>query len=197
MNRTFLRQIRSSSTSSKEAYPYLYRKEISFRPDESAPPSLTVTQRLKSKENLIFGGAPNFHDLKTDDRSGKSKNKNGTMTMEEMKEFYNEQTKKDEKQKANKKEAPTNGKIRDHLKMIVKYHKQEVEELMPTAYPLLGPAGKDDDDDDDNPKSGSSSKGTASADIRIRSDKEKSGRKKRLPSANERSKPPPKKRGKK
>ncbi len=196
MNRTFLRQIRSSSTSSKEAYPYLYRKEISFRPDESAPPSLTVTQRLKSKENLIFGGAPNFHDLKADDRSGKSKNKNGTMTMEEMKEFYNEQTKKDEKQKANKKEAPTNGKIREHLKMIVKYHKQEVEELMPTAYPLLGPAGKDDDDD--NTKSGSSSsKGTASADIRIRSDKEKSGRKKRLPSANERSKPPPKKRGKK
>lgn len=145
------------------------------------------------KENFIFGGAPNFSQLKSDDRGGK--NQVGTMSIEEMKEFSEEQKKKEEKQKSHKKEAPNNNQIRDHLRVIVKYHKQEVEELMPTAYPLLGPAGKKDDDDDTNSKN--PTKGTASADTRIRSLKEISGRKKKTPSANERSKGPAKKRGKK
>ena len=144
------------------------------------------------KENFIFGGAPNFSQLKADDRCGK--NQIGTMSIEEMKEFSDEQKKKEEKQKSHKKEAPTNNQIRDHLRVIVKYHNQEVEELMPTAYPLLGPAGKKDDDDDEK---GNSTKGTATADTRVRSLKEVTGRKKKTPSANERSKGPAKKRGKK
>jgi len=150
-----------------------------------------VTQRLKRKENFIFGGAPNFSQLKCDDRGGK--NQMGTMSLEEMKEFSEEQQKKDEAKKAHKKEAPNNNKIRDHLRMIVKYHKQEVEELMPTAYPLLGPAGKKDDDEND---SKNPTKGTASADTHMRSLKEVTGRNKKA-SANKQTKAAPKKRGKK
>ena len=189
MNRSYIRQIRRSSSNVDR--PYLYRKEVSLRPDSNTPPSLTVTQRLKVKENLIFGGAPNFNQLKSDDRGGK--NKNGTMSLEEMKEFMSQQQQREKNKKNYKKEAPSNEKIREHLRTIVKYHKKEVEELMPTAYPLLGPAGKSEDDEEGQGQA----KGTASADVTIRSNKETSGRKKRLPSANERSNIPPKKRGKK
>lgn len=153
-----------------------------------------MTQRLKQKENLIFGGAPNFKDLKSDDRSGK--NTSSTMSFDEMKEFSEQQKKKDERKKKNKKDAPTPNEIREHLRLIVKYHKKEVEELMPTAYPLLGPAGKSDEDEEDDEISESNKKGTSQADTQRRMVKESSGRKKKLPSASERSKPP-KKRGKK
>lgn len=197
MNHSYIRNLRkpspSAPSSSQKAPPYLYRKEVFLQHDPNAKPSLTVTQRLKQKENLIFGGAPNFKDLKSDDRSGK--NTSSTMSFDEMKEFSEQQKKKEERKKKNKKDAPTPNEIREHLRLIVKYHKKEVEELMPTAYPLLGPAGKNDEDDDDD-NTLDSKKGTSQADTQRRTIKESSGRKKKIPCASDRCKPP-KKRGKK
>ena len=56
------------------------------------------------KENFIFGGAPNFSQLKADDRCGK--NQIGTMSIEEMKEFSDEQKKKKKSKSLTKKKLP-------------------------------------------------------------------------------------------
>lgn len=64
---------------------------------------------------------------------------------------------------------------------------------MPTAYPLLGPAGKEDDSDSDN-EDGQS---TAAGDRMNRSYKSRSGRKRELSSVFTRNDGPPLKRGKK
>jgi DNA-directed RNA polymerase specialized sigma subunit len=128
------------------------------------------------KENLIFGGAPNFGALKSDDRG--VPNKPGTLSMEQMKQDKEKMDKEEEKKKNNKNKAPSKEEIREHLRMIIKYHKKEVEETMPSAYPLLGPAGKHSDDEDESGTNQSNS--TSTADRTIRPYKERSGRKKQL-----------------
>jgi hypothetical protein len=166
--------------------PYLYRREIHLNHNPSERPSLTVSGKLKQKENLIFGGAPNFDKLKPDDRGGKN-----TLSTEEMKSFMEEQYRKEEKKK-NKQKTPSNEEIREHLRMIIKYHKKEVDDLMPSAYPLLGQANNEEENQE-----GSAHTGTAVSDTQIRSVQKTSGRKRKIPSAAERGTPAKPKRGKK
>jgi hypothetical protein len=196
MNRSLvsrLRQTSHPSSVSRVHHPFLYRREISV-PNQNFSPSLTVTKRLKLKENLIFGGAPNFHKLKDDDRANKSNvpKHNTPVTEAELKEFVQKEKAKQDKKKQRKKEIPKPEEIREHLRVIVTYHKKEVEQNMPTAYPLLGPAGKEGSDNDSDTE-----ESTATADRANRSLQNRSGRKRQLSSVFTRNEGPPLKRGRK
>ena len=69
------------------------------------------------------------------------------------KEFNTKVEKYDEKEKQIKmrrksvKRDPSIKEIRDHLKKIIKYHAQKVNEQIPSIYPILGPVNLDEEED--------------------------------------------------
>jgi hypothetical protein len=146
------------------------------------------------KHNYFKVCSTNFHKLKDDDRVNKStaSKHNTPVTEAELKEFVQKAKAKQDKKKQRKKEIPKPEEIRDHLRVIVTYHKKEVEQNMPTAYPLLGPAGKEGSDNDSDTE-----ESTATADRANRSLQNRSGRKRQLSSVFTRNEGPPLKRGRK
>ncbi len=172
-----LKRLRKPAPPSSSSSSYLYRREVRYEPDPDYAPSLTITPKLQTKENLIFGGAPNFNELKNDDR--RSKTKMGSLSLEELKEIAQKEKEEQERIKKNKKKAPSVEEVRRYLKSISSYHKHEVEKELPSAYPVLGPAGEKSDDDENGGTK--NEKGTTrDSDKYNRSYKEKSGRKNEL-----------------
>lgn len=160
--------------------------------DNNGHPNLTISGKLREKENFIFGGAPNLYDLPDDDRKLSS----GQITKEDLEEFDRHEKRKKEKRKQRKKNIPSNADVRERLRIIAKYHKKEVEESMPCPYPLLGPAGEEDSDSDSEPEQRSNqsrkNKKAENSDVIPISYKNRSGQSKKKSSSQ-----PPKKRGKK
>lgn len=70
------------------------------------------------------------------------------------KEFKKEVDKIEEKDKRKKekrkgkKKDPSIKEVREHLRKIVKYHRQKVNEAIPSVYPILGPVNSDSEDGD-------------------------------------------------
>lgn len=62
-----------------------------------------------------------------------------------------DRNKKVAKRKKGKKK-PTIKEIREHLRKIVAYHKHEVNEGIPSIYPILGPANTDSDSSSEDEK---------------------------------------------
>lgn len=132
-----------NSFSSRFASPYTYRRESTLNGEGliGGIPNLTITGKLREKQNIIFSGVPNLHELPEDDRKIAS---NGVVvTKKDLEDYAEEEKRKKEKMKQYKKNIPSPDKIRERLRLIVKFHKKEVEESMPSAYPILGPAGED------------------------------------------------------
>jgi hypothetical protein len=147
MNRGSYDSSHGSSSTRKRLKPYIYRRETSLSStDKEGRPHLTISGKLREKENYIFGGAPNLYDLANDDRG----NRSNKMSKDDLKEFQNDEKEKERKRKENKKKVPSNQEVRDHLRIIASYHKKEINETMPSAYPLLGRAGDSDSDDSNN-----------------------------------------------
>lgn len=166
--------------------------------DKEGHPNLTVSGKLREKENFIFGSAPNFYSIPDDDRCNSSKP--GAITKEDLEEFERKEKRKKEKARNRKKNRPTVADVRERLKLIAKYHKKEVEDAMPCPYPLLGPAGDSDSDDsdDDMGADGKSrtNKKCENSDVKPIPISERNGRKKK--STNKKTNSgPPKKRGRK
>ena len=176
-------------------FPYIYRRETSLSSsDKDGHPNLTISGKLREKENFVFGGVPNFYSLPEDDRTN-TKSTPGIITREDLLEYAAEEKRKKEKRKEKKKNVPTNNEVRERLRIISKYHKKMVEESMPCPYPLLGPAGESDsdsDNEDDNTKR--RNKKCENSDSKPILPIVRSGRKNSNPIQ---TKAPPKKRGKK
>lgn len=62
-------------------------------------------------------------------------------------EKYDERKKKIDMRRKSAKRDPTTKEIRDHLRKIIKYHCQKVNEAIPSIYPILGPVNLDEDGD--------------------------------------------------
>jgi hypothetical protein len=132
--------------------PYIYRRETCLSKwDKNQKPNLTITGKLREKENIIFRGAPNFYNLPDDDRELPKKSEL-KVTVEDLKEYEEKEKRKKQKKKERKQKAPSIAEIRERLKIIAKYHKKEVEQSMPCPYPLCGPAGESDSESDSETK---------------------------------------------
>lgn len=174
MNRTqlnFFRHNRGDFSSKHKAYatqkrfktPYVYRRETSLSAtDNEGRPNLTISGKLREKENFIFGGAPLFNAIPNDDRGrggGEYTSSNGTkISKKELEDFQKEEERKKQKKKDAKKNAPSNEEIREHLRMIRDFHKKEVNETMPSAYPLLGAVAGEDEEESGSTGRGKNSK---------------------------------------
>lgn len=162
----------------KKLPKYLYRKETIYHRPEDEHPSLTLSGKYRVRENFIFGGAPNFHELEADDRVHNNK----VYTKEELKEYKKEKDEKDKEKKKEKKKKPTPEEIREHLRLITSFHKKLIDETMPSAYPLLGYIDSDEEKESHSKSKGSSKRKNSkveNSDIRRISFNERSGRKRK------------------
>lgn len=117
-------------------------------------PTLYTTKKIKDKTGLAFYNCPYFKELRSDDTdkqvseamSQRISKKDFEKEVEKIKE---KEKMKKEKRKSKKKD-PSIKQIREHLRKIVKYHCKEVNEAIPSIYPILGPVNSDSDDDDED-----------------------------------------------
>jgi hypothetical protein len=132
--------------------------------DNQGEPNLTITGKLREKQNLIFRECPVFWDLLDDDRTGSrpsSGRGGGYVTKEELEEYEKEEEERMKQLKKKKKKLPTNAEMREMLRLITIEHKRSINDSFPSPYPLLGAAVDSDEDDNGNGgKSGSSEKQT-------------------------------------
>jgi hypothetical protein len=116
-----------------------------------------MSKKLKDKVGLAFHHCPGFKELREDHpdkeignaSSSSSSNSQCLSTKEFNKEVdkYDEQKKKIEMRRKSVKRDPSTKEIREHLKKIIKYHCQKVNEAIPSIYPILGPVNLEDDGD--------------------------------------------------
>lgn len=122
-------------------------------------PTLYVTKKLQTKSGLIFKNCPHFRALRDDDtdknklsdEEGKSKNRR--MTLKKLDKHVEKMDERMLKKRLREKggNRPPNVKaLREHLKKIIKYHRKQVNEEIPSIYPILGPANEDSDSGKEN-----------------------------------------------
>jgi len=116
-------------------------------------PTLYLTKKLKDKTGLAFHHCPGFKELREDhpehEISEASSKSLSTKEFNKEVDKYDEQKKKIAMRRKSVKRDPSTKEIREHLKKIIKYHCQKVNEAIPSIYPILGPVNLDDDNDTD------------------------------------------------
>jgi hypothetical protein len=89
--------------------------------------------------------------LREDDTGSKDKGGSGLTSKEFSKqvEKYDETTKMKDQRRKSVKRDPSLKEIRDHLRKIMKYHCQKVNEAIPSLYPILGPVNLEGEEGED------------------------------------------------
>lgn len=130
-------------------------------------PTLYMTEKIKDKAGLVFFNCPHFKHLReSEDVFGSSGGgggrglgsdemadlqKNGRLRLKTLNKKA-EECDKDEKklkQKRKGKKDPSVRSIKDHLRKIIKYHEKQVADMIPSIYPMLGPANSDSDNEEE------------------------------------------------
>lgn len=135
--------------------PYVYRREAGVEMGfggHHRSPTLYLSKKIKDKVGLTFHHCPGFKELRGDHPEEEVKNassSSGLSTKEFNKEVekYDETKKKKDMRRKSVKRDPSPKEIRDHLRKIIKYHCQKVNEAIPSIYPILGPVNLEEDDD--------------------------------------------------
>lgn len=134
---------------------YVYRREAGVESGFGGHhrfPTLYTTKKIQDKVGLAFYHCPNFKELRESDPSGDIKSSSAASNRLSHKEFSKEVEKIEEKEKRKKekrkgkKKDPTIKIVREHLRKIIKYHCQKVNEAVPSVYPILGPVNSDSDE---------------------------------------------------
>jgi len=124
---------------------------------------LYTSTKIKDKAGLSFYHCPNFKEIRDSDPFGDIESgKKAAANRLSHKVFNKEVEKIDEKEKRKKekrkgkKKDPSIKQVREHLRKIIKYHRQKVNEAIPSVYPVLGPVNSDSDEgcDDGGSKRG-------------------------------------------
>lgn len=111
-------------------------------------PTLYVTKKIRDKAGLTFHHCPGFKELREDHPEAEIKSASlSTKEFNKEVEKYDENKKKKDMRRKSVKRDPSTKEIRDHLRKIIKYHCQKVNEAIPSIYPILGPVNLEDDDD--------------------------------------------------
>jgi len=109
-----------------------------------------MSKKIKDKAGITFHHCPGFKDLREDhpDNEIRSAERSALSSKEFNKEVekYDEEKKKKAMRRKSVKRDPSTKEIREHLRKIMKYHCQKVNEAIPSIYPILGPVNLDDDD---------------------------------------------------
>lgn len=110
-----------------------------------------MTKKLKDKQGLAFHHCPGFKELRDDDTDSAEKGGNGLSFKQFNKEVekYEETSKTKAQRRKSVKRDPSTKEIRDHLRKIIKYHCQKVNEAIPSIYPILGPVNLEGEDAED------------------------------------------------
>ena len=123
-----------------------------------------MTEKIRDKAGLVFFNCPHFKHLRESDigssagAGGYGKDemedltKRGRLrisTLNKKAEEYEKDEKKLKQKRKGKGKDPSIKSVKEHLRKIIKYHEKKVEELIPSIYPMLGPANSDSDEDDD------------------------------------------------
>lgn len=145
-------------------YGYVFRREAgcetSFDTNNRRFPTLYVTEKIKDKAGMVFFNCPHFKSLRDNDipmPGGFSKDeiedlsKNGKLRLRTLDKKADKMVEKEKQLKERRKEQrdPSIKNIRNHIKKIIRYHSEKVQEQVPSIYPLLGPANTDSENSDD------------------------------------------------
>jgi hypothetical protein len=151
----------------------VYRREAgaetSFDGERRRFPTLYVTEKIRHKAGLVFLNCPHFKKLREstpvygpgdggpnrdeyDDLSSKGRLK--LKTLNKKAEEYDEKEKKLKHKRKGKKKDPSINEVKKILRKIIKYHERKVKELIPSIYPLIGPANSDSENEEDSKKTG-------------------------------------------
>ena len=164
-----------SLTSGQSAY--VYRREAgaetSFDAERRRFPTLYMTEKIRDKAGLVFLNCPHFKHLResTGNDLGGSTSKLSDKYKDEMEDLSSkghlriktlnkksEEYEKDEKKlkakRKNKKNDPSIKSVREYLRKVIRYHEKKVLDMIPSIYPMLGPANSDSEDGDDETENG-------------------------------------------
>lgn len=114
-------------------------------------PTLYVTKKIRDKAGLAFHHCPGFKELREDHPEDEIKKSASSLSSKEFNkqvEKYDETKKKKDMRRKSVKRDPSTKEIREHLRKIIKYHCQKVNEAIPSIYPILGPVNLEDDGGD-------------------------------------------------
>ena len=117
-----------------------------------------MTEKIKDKAGLMFFNVPGFKALRESDvpNSRMEKHKDeaedlsnlGRLRLKTLNKKAEEYDKEELKLKAKRKgkKDPSVKDVKEHLRKIIKYHEKQVHDMIPSIYPLLGPANSDEED---------------------------------------------------
>lgn len=112
-------------------------------------PTLYLSKKIKDKVGLSFHHCPGFKELRGDRPENEIEEAESralsTKEFNKQVERYDERKKKIDMRRKSMKRDPSVKEIRDHLRKIIKYHCQKVNEAIPSIYPILGPVNLDED----------------------------------------------------
>ncbi len=155
---------RNPRTLSNGKYAYVYRREAGattgFETGTGRKfPTLYMTEKIKDKAGLVFYNVPHFKHLRESDapngRIDKHKDAMEDLsslgrlrlkTLNKKAEEYDKDELKLKAKRKDKKKDPSIKSIKEHLRKIIKYHEKQVHDMIPSIYPLLGPANSDEED---------------------------------------------------
>lgn len=111
----------------------------------------------------MFPNVPHFKELRDNDlceadRKSGCKDMDSSSVKIPLKQFektiekYKDKENKKRQRRKGRKKDPNIKSIREHLRKIVSFHKNQVDESIPSIYPILGPANSDSDSSDDEEK---------------------------------------------
>lgn len=107
-----------------------------------------MSKKIKDKAGLAFHHCPGFKELREDHPEDEIKT--AALTSKEFNkevDKFDERKKKIDMRRKSVKRDPSTKEIREHLRKIIKYHCQKVNEAIPSIYPILGPVNLDEDGD--------------------------------------------------
>lgn len=99
-----------------------------------------MSKKIKDKQGLTFHHCPGFKELREDDTV--DNNVGPGLTFKQFNkevDKYEETSKTKSQRRKSAKRDPSTKEIREHLRKIIKYHCQKVNEAIPSIYPILGP----------------------------------------------------------
>jgi hypothetical protein len=119
-----------------------------------------MTEKIRDKAGLVFFNCPHFKHLRENDTTSSSlankkkdeiedlttRGRLTAKTLNKKAEEYEEDEKKLKQKRKGKKNDPSIKEIKERLRKIIKYHEKQVKEMIPSIYPLLGPANSDSDE---------------------------------------------------
>lgn len=117
-----------------------------------------MTEKIKDKAGLVFYNCPHFKSLRESDLGKLNQTEmddltsKGTLRLKTLDKKAEESKKKElklKRKRGGKKNDPSIKKIREHLRKIIRYHEEKVQESIPSIYPILGPANTDSENDSD------------------------------------------------